>query len=236
MGTTPNGGPYPTEGNNALCAGSDTGDPWVLRFVLTEPVNAVWFELTDAVERGDASIAITGLDNILVAAQGEGGAEPVVFGIVTEEPFSEFSLINTGLFDGWGVDEVMLGNVPSACATLSMQGNGSPVSILTLDLMTDGGAGSFAFLVVGTTEGSTSFHFGSLGTLDLGLSMPFIPVFMGFTDPSGDVSLSAVLPPNFDLSGLGLLAQGFTAKLALVLGFPPGLTFDFCTSAVVDFP
>jgi len=111
IGTTAAGLPGPTEGSNALIAGSNTGDPWILTFSLTDAVHAVWFELTDAVERGDAFISIDGLDDILIASQGSGGVNTVFFGIITDNPFTEFSLINTGISDGWGVDQIMLGQI-----------------------------------------------------------------------------------------------------------------------------
>jgi hypothetical protein len=92
IGTTPAGFLGPTEGNNALIAGSNTGDPWILSFVLTEAVVGVYFELTDAVERGDALTSVEGMENILVASQGSGGLNTVSFGIIMDDPFINFLL------------------------------------------------------------------------------------------------------------------------------------------------
>jgi len=126
IGTTVAGFPGPTEGSNALIAGSNTGDPWILSFVLTEAVNGVYFELTDAVERGDAFISIEGMDNILVASQGSGGLITVFFGIITNDPFTQFSLINTGISDGWGVDNMILAQV-SESVTIDIKPGSDPV-------------------------------------------------------------------------------------------------------------
>ena len=50
--------PGPTEGDNALIAGSNTGDSWFLGFLFDHAVGGIYFELTDAVERGDATLAL----------------------------------------------------------------------------------------------------------------------------------------------------------------------------------
>lgn len=115
-GTTSAGLPGPTEGSNALIAGSNTGDRWVLDFTLDGFYDGVYFELTDAVERGDAFIAFNRIDDILVASQGSGGLDTIFFGIFPEHPFNSFSLINTGRSDGWGIDNMKLARVPEPAA------------------------------------------------------------------------------------------------------------------------
>ena len=52
------GGPFPTDGVNALMARSITGDTWFLTFNLVSEVNAVGLDLTDAAEQGDVSIGL----------------------------------------------------------------------------------------------------------------------------------------------------------------------------------
>ena len=50
---TAGSGPVPTEGNNALIAGSNSMDKWYLNFqVLDGPILAVGFDLVDAAEGG----------------------------------------------------------------------------------------------------------------------------------------------------------------------------------------
>jgi hypothetical protein len=111
-GTTSAGLPGPTEGTNALIAGSNTGDTWILEFTMSEAIHGVYFELTDAVERGDAFLLVPGFDPILVASQGSGGLNTVRFGAVFDSPFTSFSLSNTGQSDGWGIDNMIFAQVP----------------------------------------------------------------------------------------------------------------------------
>ena len=113
-GTTSAGLPGPTEGTNALIAGSNTGDTWILDFTMSEAIHGVYFELTDAVERGDAFLLVPGFDPILVASQGSGGLDTVRFGAVFDSPFTSFSLSNTGRSDGWGIDNMLFAQVPSS--------------------------------------------------------------------------------------------------------------------------
>jgi hypothetical protein len=117
-GTTVGGSPAPTEGSNALIAGSNTGSPWTLAFVLhgRRPAYAIGFYLTDAAERGDA-IFVTGTgDEIVIAlcCRDPRVDDPLFFGIVTNKKFRSFQLRNTGGSDGWGIDELMLGIVGSS--------------------------------------------------------------------------------------------------------------------------
>jgi len=128
IGTTAAGLPGPTEGSNALIAGGGGNDGWVLSFALTAEVYGVYFELTDAVERGDALISIDGSDPFLFAAKGTGGLQTVRFGIISDDPFAEFSLINTGFFDGWGVDNMIFASVPEP-VTIDIKPGKTPNSI-----------------------------------------------------------------------------------------------------------
>lgn len=118
-GTTTAGLPGPTEGVNALIAGSNTGDSWILDLIMEEAIYGVYFELTDAVERGDAFLLVPGFDPVLVASQGVGGINTVRFGAVFDSPFTSFSLSNTGRADGWGVDNMIFAQVPTP-ATLAL--------------------------------------------------------------------------------------------------------------------
>jgi hypothetical protein len=116
IGTTNFGIPGPTEGDNALIAGSPTGDSWILDFTLDRAYAGVYFELTDAAERGDAFISFNGIDDILIASEGSGGLNTIFFGIFPDHPFQSFSLINTGFADGWGIDNMILSPVPVPAA------------------------------------------------------------------------------------------------------------------------
>ncbi len=133
-GNTPAGIPGPTEGSIALIAGSSTGDAWNLEFVMNQAVRGVYFELTDAVERGDAFLVVDGFDPILIASQGTGGINTVYFGAYFDKPFTSFSVLNTGLFDGWGIDNMLFAYAPQ------------PSSILTQGpLISDGNGGLVQF-------------------------------------------------------------------------------------------
>jgi hypothetical protein len=114
-GTTAGGSPGPTEGSNALVAGSNTGSTWTLEFVLQgkRPAYAVGFYLTDAAERGDAIFVTDTGDEIFMArcCRDPRFDDPLFFGLVSKKKFRSFQLRNTGVSDGWGIDEVMLGIV-----------------------------------------------------------------------------------------------------------------------------
>ena len=119
------------------------------------------------------------------------------------------------------------------CATLSISQTNGDVSI---ELTTDGSEQALGIIALGMTEGNTSIDFGPLGSLELGLAMPFVPLPIGFTDMTGDVSRAFTVPPG--LPALDLFAQGFTAELSIGLGdgtFPliPMIGWSFCTSNVV---
>ena len=113
-GTTVGGSPGPTDGNNALIAGSFSGGSsslWTLDFVLTrKPAHAVGFFLTDAAERDDAIFVTSAGDEIVMArcCRDPRFDDPVFFGLVSKKKFRSFQLRNTGISDGWGIDEVML--------------------------------------------------------------------------------------------------------------------------------
>ena len=101
------GGPHPTEGVNALIAGSPTGDRWTLTFNLDSTYNAVAFDLTDAAEGGDVFIEFGFGDRLQIASCCLPSGNELFFGVITNDLFSMFSLINTGNFDGWGIDNMI---------------------------------------------------------------------------------------------------------------------------------
>jgi len=109
-GTTAGGSPGPTDGNNALIAGSNTGSTWTLDFVLRKHAHAVGFFLTDAAERGDAILVTSAGDEIVMArcCRDPRVDDPLFFGLISKEKFRTFQLRNTGVSDGWGIDELML--------------------------------------------------------------------------------------------------------------------------------
>jgi len=104
-------GPGPTEGNNALIAGSNTGSTWTLDFQLIAkpPTFAVGFYLTDAAETGDAIFVTSTGEEVLIAQCCRPSGSTVFFGLISNKPFRSFQLRNTGVGDGWGIDELMLG-------------------------------------------------------------------------------------------------------------------------------
>jgi hypothetical protein len=112
--------PGPTEGVNALIAGGGGNDGWTLSFALSMEVYGVYFELTDAVERGDALISLDGSDPFFFATKGTGGLQTVRYGLFADDPFTEFSLINTGNFDGWGVDNMIFATSVPEPSTLAL--------------------------------------------------------------------------------------------------------------------
>jgi hypothetical protein len=103
------GGPHPTAGNNALIAGSMTGDPWILTFQLAAPAYAVGFDLTDAAEGGEIRFSTDAGDSVVMAEGGLPSGNVLFFGFISDTPFTQFQLTNTAVWDGWGIDEVAVG-------------------------------------------------------------------------------------------------------------------------------
>jgi hypothetical protein len=91
------------------------GSTWTLEFVLQgrRPAYAVGFYLTDAAERGDAIFVTDTGDEIFMArcCRDPRFDDPLFFGLVSKKKFRSFQLRNTGVSDGWGIDEMMLGIV-----------------------------------------------------------------------------------------------------------------------------
>jgi hypothetical protein len=79
--------------------------------VLTRKANAVGFFLTDAAERGDAIFVSSAGVEIVMArcCRDPRFGDPVFFGLISKKQFRSFQLRNTGISDGWGLDELMLG-------------------------------------------------------------------------------------------------------------------------------
>ena len=116
-----------------------------------------------------------------------------------------------------------------SCSTLTVTGTGAPGTSVTFAV--DGtAAGAFAILAVSDAAGTTTLNFGSIGTLVLGVNSPFIPLPLGMTDASGDVSRT-VNVPNGNIPGVDLVGQGVTVEVA----FTGGLSLTFCTSNVATF-
>lgn len=104
------GGPGPTDGQNALIAGSNTFDTWDLVFSLAHPATAVGFDITDINDGGHQFFSFDGVTFVTMPAPPGGG--DIFFGIVSDTPFSSFVLSNTNLADGWGIDQVAVKPVP----------------------------------------------------------------------------------------------------------------------------
>ena len=122
------------------------------------------------------------------------------------------------------------------CATLTVTGTGAPGTSLTFDLNgTD--VHAFAMLAVGQTQGTTTIPMGPLGSLTLGLATPFIPLPLGFTNASGDVSRSISIPSGVTW-GVDLFGQGVTALFTFTPPAPPtppSFSLTFCASNVAGF-
>ena len=121
--------------------------------------------------------------------------------------------------------------VAAQCSDMTVSGDGSAGSTLSFAL-TGGAAEAPAIVFVGPNEGNFSINLGPLGSLDLGLAPPFIPLFMGLTDGSGDATLEFDLPPA-TLPQIDLFAQGTTIEFTPPDRGPPSI--DFCTSDVEAF-
>lgn len=115
---------------------------------------------------------------------------------------------------------------PTSCSTLAIDTTGSAV---TVDV-----SGSIPMaltvLLVGETTGETVLPLGGLGDLTLGLEVPFIPIPIGSTDLTGDLSLSF---ENDGAAGLALFGQAVSFGLDFGSGGPP--EFGVCESNVVAF-
>jgi hypothetical protein len=133
------------------------------------------------------------------------------------------------------------------CATLSTSGSGAPGTTLSFNL--DGTTpNAFAWLVVGDTQGSTPINLGSLGSVTLGIALPATIAPMGWTDTSGNASLSLTVPSVPGLS-VDLFAQGVTLGVTIPTlpggggpggggpggGGIPTIGFTLCASNVVAF-
>lgn len=106
---TAGAGPVPTEGNNALIAGSNTMDTWYLDFqLLNGPVFAVGFDLVDAAENGAALFANENGETATIANCCLNSGSTLFFGFISDMPFSRFTLTNTAHGDGWAIDQVAL--------------------------------------------------------------------------------------------------------------------------------
>jgi hypothetical protein len=101
--------PRPTDGSNALIAGSNTGIPWSLTFKIAKPAYAVAFYLTDEAESGDAIFVGEDGQAVVISTCCRVVSDPTFFGVVAKKPFRSFQLKNTASSDGWGLDELMIG-------------------------------------------------------------------------------------------------------------------------------
>ncbi len=113
------------------------------------------------------------------------------------------------------------------CSTLTVTGTGAANTNLVFAL--DGAAAnSMALMVIGDTTGQFSVNLGQLGTLELGLLPPFAMSPMGFTNASGDASLTVRVPRR--VAPADLHAQGFSVEFDM-----QGPSLRFCTSNVATF-
>ena len=113
--------PHPTEGNNALVAGSNTGDTWFLDFSLNASTNAVGLDITDLAETGDVMFYTDTGESALVQTCCLPSGSEVFFGYASDQPFNSFRMENNGRGDGWGVDQVSIGHAASDPGTLLRQ-------------------------------------------------------------------------------------------------------------------
>ena len=127
---------------------------------------------------------------------------------------------------------LLAANASAQCSTLTVTGTGAPGTSLTFDINgTDSHA--FALLAVGQTQGTTTIQLGPLGSLTLGLATPFIPVPLGLTNTSGDISRTINIPSAATF-GVDLFGQGVTAAYSFQ-PTSPYISVTFCTSNVVGF-
>jgi hypothetical protein len=110
---TAGSGPVPTEGNNALIAGSNTGSPWDLEFqILAGPITAFGFDLVDAAEGGSALFFNENGESATIAGCCRPSGSRLFFGFIGDSPFARFTLRNTAVGDGWAIDQVALAPSP----------------------------------------------------------------------------------------------------------------------------
>lgn len=108
--STSNIDPRPTEGDNALIAGSNTGSPYVLEFRLDKPTRAVAFDFTDVAETGDLLfIQPDTAGSLTVKPCCNDQPYEGFFGYVSDAAFSTFYLVSAGRTDGLGLDRVQVG-------------------------------------------------------------------------------------------------------------------------------
>ena len=113
-------GAGPTEGANALIAGSETGSTYNLNITLNSPTYAVGFDYTDVAERigepvgiaGDGSFAFyvnygTGVASYITPCCS--GPHEGFLGFISTTPFSDFLIRTQGRNDIIGLDRIMLG-------------------------------------------------------------------------------------------------------------------------------
>jgi hypothetical protein len=91
-------------------------DSWVFTVSLHgSGISAVSMLLTDIAENnGSAFLRLVGHDDILIAPCCLPDGSSIFFGFMTDKPISEFQIVNTGTFDGWGLDDVRLGTAKKA--------------------------------------------------------------------------------------------------------------------------
>ncbi len=122
------------------------------------------------------------------------------------------------------------------CSALTVTGTGLPGTTLQVDV--DGTtAGEMAFLLVGAAQGTTTLNLGMMGSLTLGLATPFLPLPLGMTNATGDVSRSFAVPSAATM-GLDVFGQGLTIGFSFTPptgGGMPSFGFSTCTSNVVPF-
>jgi choice-of-anchor C domain-containing protein len=100
--------PRPSEGINALIAGSNNGDSWQLDFRLSTPARAVAFDLTDIAEAGDALFVTDAGESAVIARCCAPSQVVTFFGYVATKPFKSFRLVNLAQGDAWGIDRVQV--------------------------------------------------------------------------------------------------------------------------------
>lgn len=114
-GATNSSDPHPTEGINALIAGSNIADSFIPTFDLDKHAWAVGFDLTDAAETGNVLFSTDLGDSILVARCCRASGNELYFGFISDRPggpIRQFQVTNSGFSDGWGIDQVTVVEYP----------------------------------------------------------------------------------------------------------------------------